>query len=143
MHKPHSQPTLFPGDLALKQQRHKIFVFIITACLYATVHACRTAWAYTKPSLTHDLALNSASLSWLDSSFLCAYAIGLYLSGWLGDRIKLTSLLGRGMILTVISLSAFVIVFGLMEMQTLLVGMFAFIMTGLGQSTVQKSYNDI
>jgi len=136
---PHQQP-IFPGALVTRQRKHKIFVFIITAALYACVHACRTAWAYSKPSLATDLGLDNASSSWLDSSFLCAYALGLYLSGWLGDRIKLTSLLGIGMIFTVISLGSFVIIFGFMKIQTLLTGMLAFIVSGLGQSTVSLVY---
>jgi len=131
-----TQSSQTQGPNAPRKRKHKIFVFAITAVIYSSLHASRTAWAYTKPSLGVALELNDTALSVLDTSFLAVYAIGLYLSEWLGDRMKLVLLLGKGMFLSISALGVFVYLFGFMKFSSLLLGAAVFALNGLGQSAV-------
>ncbi|GAA32582.2 MFS transporter OPA family solute carrier family 37 (glycerol-3-phosphate transporter) member 3 [Clonorchis sinensis] len=90
-------------------------VFILTYLAYALLHANRKAFGNLKPAITQvwtvpsrngSAHLLNSSETWsrsplfdsqenaamflgiLDSLFMASYAIGLYVSGWLGDRFN-------------------------------------------------------
>lgn len=116
--------------------KYKIIVFLITAFLYAALHSTRTSWAYSKPAISENINFSKYYFGVLDSCFLTAYAIGLYLSGWLGDRVGLKYLLTLGLISAALSFSLFALIEGLLKERSLYLDSFAFIIDGLGQSTV-------
>jgi len=128
-------------DSFLTKNRHQVLqasVFLITSGLYSMLHAARTSWAYSKPTLSEEGGFTTQRLSWLDFSFLSAYAIGLYLNGWLGDRVKLKSALFQGFCLAMFSLSAFAILDGILNLKSTVIGMLLFAINGLGQSVVRE-----
>ena len=116
----------------------QISAFTITALIYSMLHASRTAWAYSKPTLIEELDYNDTTLGWLDCAFLSAYGIGLFLNGWLGDRLKLKILLSLGVLLTIFAITAFSLIEGAMHFSTLFLGIPLFMLNGIGQSTVNK-----
>lgn len=118
--------------------KYKIIVFLITAFLYASLHSTRTSWAYAKPTISESINFSKYYFGVLDSCFLGAYAIGLYLSGWLGDRVGLKYLLTLGLVSASLSFASFAVIEGLLKERSLYLDCFAFIIDGLGQSTVQK-----
>jgi len=118
---------------------YKYLAFFLTGLLYAFFHSLRTVWGYIKPSLKDkDPFYTSSKLGFLDLAFTVAYAIGLYISGWLGDRMNLKKFLAMGTLTAAISLAAFGVLEGFIEIEKMGIDVFAFIFNGLGQSTVRK-----
>jgi len=107
------------------------------------LHASRTAWAYSKPTLIEELDYNDTTLGWLDCAFLSAYGIGLFLNGWLGDRLKLKILLSLGVLLTIFAITAFSLIEGAMHFSTLFLGIPLFMLNGIGQSTAFPGFMTI
>ncbi|PAA65147.1 hypothetical protein BOX15_Mlig033880g1, partial [Macrostomum lignano] len=118
-----SQPTQSAclGYLSF-MTRHHVTVFVLTFCCYAFFHASRKAVStvkdslikeWTPPNSSHPHLLPAAN--WqreplfsssksakeftgvLDTAFLLAYSVGLYLSGILGDRYDQRKLMAGGM----------------------------------------------
>ena len=118
----------------------QITAFIITALIYSMLHASRTAWAYSKPTLIEDLNYGESTLGWLDCAFLFSYGFGLFVNGWLGDRLKLKILLSVGILSTIFALIIFSITEGFLNFKTLFFGIPLFILNGLGQSTVKINF---
>ncbi|XP_065659896.1 sugar phosphate exchanger 3-like [Hydra vulgaris] len=103
---------------------HHFFVFVLTFFAYAFFHACRKAFSNIKDTMAKSITpqnsqnstepyypyktwnkehmfetLNDANvfLGILDTLFMFAYAVGLFISGVLGDRINLRYMLTFGM----------------------------------------------
>ncbi|KAI3524364.1 hypothetical protein L1887_03018 [Cichorium endivia] len=117
-------PTLNPPQKTLTF--HKISTLLITFIAYAAFHASRKPPSIVKSVLGPDpnpsnpnspqtgwAPFNSAEgphrLGELDLAFLSAYAIGMYFSGHVGDRIDLRVFLTIGMI----GSGIFTVLFGL------------------------------
>ncbi|KAH9503589.1 hypothetical protein Btru_066915 [Bulinus truncatus] len=104
---------------------HKAAVFIITFFSYAFFHANRKAFSNVKSSAADvwtphnltDRALEPRNLWYshdmfetnddavkfegvLDTAFMLAYAAGLFLNGYIGDRVNMRILLSAGMLST-------------------------------------------
>jgi len=115
---------------------NKYLAFFLTGLLYAFFHAMRTVWGYIKPSLKdQDPFYTSSKLGFLDLAFTVAYAIGLYVNGWLGDRINLKKFLTIGSLTAVGGLGLFAIMEGYFSIKKMGFDIFAFMFNGLGQST--------
>ena len=98
---------------------HHVVVFLLTFFAYAAFHACRKAFSNIKDSLqktwTPDNATYYPYETWqkvhvfenehdadvflgeLDTLFLFAYAVGLFIFGVIGDRVNLRLMLSGGM----------------------------------------------
>lgn len=123
-----------PSDKTMKYRQAGVFV--ITFAIYSMLHASRTAWAYSKPTVSEELGYSDSLLGLFDCSFLCAYGFGLFFSGWLCDRMKLKTLFSNGMMMTVTALALFSMAFGFLGEKNIAIGIITFILNGLGQSTV-------
>ena len=69
-----------------KTTKYQILGVGLTALAYSSIHLGRSAWPYTKHSLTW---LDDEFKGWIDFSFLLAYSIGIVVSGYLGDRLNI------------------------------------------------------
>lgn len=98
---------------------HHLIVFLLTFFSYSCFHATRKAFSNIKDSMQKEWTNNSVTLDppklWedrhffkdkhsaeiflgaMDTTFLLAYAVGLYISGILGDRFNLRKVLASGM----------------------------------------------
>ncbi|XP_058967908.2 sugar phosphate exchanger 3 isoform X1 [Pocillopora verrucosa] len=98
---------------------HHLIVFLLTFFSYSCFHATRKAFSNIKDSMQKEWTNNSVTLDppelWedrdffkdehsaelflgaMDTTFLLAYAVGLYISGILGDRFNLRKVLALGM----------------------------------------------
>ena len=87
-------------------------VFLLTFFAYASLHYSRKAFSTIKQRLkslqwfgsTHSTV---TALSTLDTTFLFTYALGLYASGIVGDRVNLRVAVCVGLVLTALSTLAF------------------------------------
>lgn len=102
-----------------KWTSHHLVVFLLTFLSYSCFHATRKAFSNVKDAMQKEWTNNSVSLDppeiWegrdffkdehhaelflgaMDTTFLMAYAVGLYISGILGDRFNLRNVLAFGM----------------------------------------------
>ena len=71
----------------------------------------------------------------LDTIFMVCYAIGLYLSGWLGERIELRKLVTAGTLSTAITLMVFGYVLPMMNCKSMTVWAVVWGLNGFAQST--------
>ena len=98
---------------------HHLTAFVLTFFLCALLHACRKSFSNIKDTMEKSLtAMNNSMypyniwqkehmfdnvgnanvfLGELDFLFLLAYSIGLYFSGYIGDRVNLRYMLSIGM----------------------------------------------
>uniref|UniRef100_A0A0N5AUP0 Sugar phosphate exchanger 3 n=1 Tax=Syphacia muris TaxID=451379 RepID=A0A0N5AUP0_9BILA len=96
---------------------HHLYVFLLTFFSYALLHASRKTLSTVKGSLietwTHnntlfvDIPSAESFLALLDGGFLGAYAVGLYVSGFLGDRYSPSKVLGIGMFFSAVMVFLF------------------------------------
>lgn len=141
-------------------ESHKAAVFVLTFFSYALFHANRKAFSNVKSSTaavwtphnitdrrlqpedlwySHDLFENEDDAEKfegvLDTSFMMAYAVGLFLNGYIGDRVNMRILLAIGMGST----SVLVFIFGCVAEWTLFYNKYFYtviwIINGLMQST--------
>ena len=99
--------------------RTQAVVFLLTFLNFACLHASRKSFSTIKNTLNSLHWFQSSSSlfppsttqtemdGFLDASFLLAYAIGLYTSGFLGDRTNPVSLIQVGLVLSSFCLIAF------------------------------------
>ncbi|MCP4807956.1 MAG: MFS transporter [Proteobacteria bacterium] len=78
----------------------RIQAFAMTWLAYAGFYFCRANWSIVKSAVGEDLGLSTVELGQLDTTYLALYAVGQFVSGWLGDRIGGARLVGLGLILT-------------------------------------------
>lgn len=117
-------------------RRNQIIVLFLTAIVYALNHSLRTVWGYAKPYLTKSNSYyTNPTLGYLDFSLTGAYAIGQYMNGSIGGWINVKLLLLIGSLCSIIGLSLFAGIEGFLSLNNYFVDFYAFIFTGLGQST--------
>ncbi|ETV79474.1 hypothetical protein, variant [Aphanomyces astaci] len=91
----------------------KLRTFVITFTTYATFHVARKSFSSIKGELSRELWMVSSLTSQsnmyglMDMVFLGFYAVGLYVSGMLGDRLDLRKFLAGGMVGVALVLVAF------------------------------------
>lgn len=129
--------------------RHHYFVFIHTFMSYAMLHATRKTLSTVKPSLIHTWTSNTSTphgpvfptqqaaaefLGVLDTGFLVAYAIGLYICGILGDNYNPRRLLAFGMMSSSIVVLCFGYLTETFHVYSPLIYSFLWILNGFIQS---------
>uniref|UniRef100_A0A8C2WRZ5 Solute carrier family 37 member 1 n=1 Tax=Cyclopterus lumpus TaxID=8103 RepID=A0A8C2WRZ5_CYCLU len=80
--------------------------FILTFLLYTSFHLSRKPISIVKVTYAHCHSILYISHAWnykqllgaMDYSFLCAYAVGMYLSGIIGERVPIRLYLTVGML---------------------------------------------
>ncbi|XP_074644505.1 sugar phosphate exchanger 3-like isoform X2 [Tubulanus polymorphus] len=119
---------------SLTWTHHHVAVFVLTFSSYAFFHATRKTFSNVKATLSQEWTPSENNLTqnqsrtddiWnkhhlfksdedaelylgtLDSIFMISYAVGLYISGFLGDRLNLRILLSGGMCLSAIVVFVF------------------------------------
>lgn len=116
---------------------YQLIAFFLTALVYTLSHASRTVWGYAKPYLsTAEPYFTSGKLGVIDFTFMASYAIGQYISGWLGDRVNLKVFVCSGITFAMTALCLFGFLEGFLLINSLPVALILFISNGLGQSTV-------
>jgi OPA family glycerol-3-phosphate transporter-like MFS transporter 3 len=91
---------------ATPSARDRVVVFALTYGSYAGFHMVRKAVANVKHDL-NGIGLSKRTLGTLDTLFLAAYAIGLYVSGSLADRFSVKRVLVIGTLLTALLTAMF------------------------------------
>uniref|UniRef100_A0A8C7FAY6 Solute carrier family 37 member 1 n=1 Tax=Oncorhynchus kisutch TaxID=8019 RepID=A0A8C7FAY6_ONCKI len=89
-----SSPLLMPP--VLSPCRYRAFTFGLTFLLYTSFHLSRKPISIVKVTHTDTDQLLGA----MDYSFLCAYAVGMYLSGIIGERLPIRLYLTFGMLMS-------------------------------------------
>lgn len=90
----------------LRAARARAIVFALTYGSYAGLHMVRKAVANVKHDL-NGVGLSKRMLGTLDTLFLAAYAIGLYVSGSLADRFDVKKVLVVGTLFTAVLTALF------------------------------------
>ncbi|VDK41707.1 unnamed protein product [Anisakis simplex] len=133
---------------------HHFVVFALTFLSYALLHASRKTLSAVKTSLVDvwtgngsgvdsnltvsalfpDAASAEQFLAVLDFAFLAAYALGLYISGLLGDRYNASNVLAIGMWLSSITVFLFGSFTGWLQFYSKIFYVVVWIASGLVQS---------
>uniref|UniRef100_A0A6Q2ZDM2 Major facilitator superfamily (MFS) profile domain-containing protein n=1 Tax=Esox lucius TaxID=8010 RepID=A0A6Q2ZDM2_ESOLU len=109
--------SLLPPSVVLSPCRYRAFTFSLTFLLYTSFHLSRKPisivkwlirlakpWGTLKTlncfSLCPDKSNYKQLLGAMDYSFLCAYAVGMYLSGIIGERLPIRLYLSVGMLMS-------------------------------------------
>ena len=109
--------------------RRRNLVWGVTWLAYATYYLGRKGFSAAKHSLKSAGLLSEQALGHIDTAYLGAYAVGQFVSGFLGDRVGARRLVGYGMLLS----SAACLAFGSVS-SALLFGVL-FTINGLAQAT--------
>lgn len=108
-------------------RRGRVVAFALTWLSYATYYFGRKGISVAKKPIASQLGENA--LVGVDTAYLAAYAVGQAVSGWFGDRIGPSRLIGFGMLLS----AACCALFGASSLS--IVFLLAFAVNGLAQST--------
>ncbi|XP_052283911.1 sugar phosphate exchanger 3-like isoform X3 [Dreissena polymorpha] len=140
---------------------HHIITFILTFSSYALFHATRKTFSNVKSTISSEWSstpgnethCNKPDKLWtahhmygksddaetylgvLDAVFMIAYAVGLYISGVLGDRYELRKVLSIGMCSTAVMVFVFGCVFEWTHFYNQYLYVIVWILNGLLQST--------
>jgi sugar phosphate permease len=101
----------------------------LTWVAYASYYLGRKGFSVVKSTLRHSLGVSERALGLIDTFYLAAYAIGLFFSGYVGDRVGARRLITCGLAVSALCCAAF----GAMN-AALWFGVLFFI-NGLAQST--------
>lgn len=115
-----------------KERRYRflrIQTFGFTWTAYASLYLTRSNLSVVKDALNVEIGLTNTQLGFIDTGYLIAYAIGQFVSGFLGDRIGGKRLVGIGLIATAI----LNLVFGVS--QTFMFFLLPWVLNGFAQST--------
>ncbi|MBK7585686.1 MAG: MFS transporter [Myxococcales bacterium] len=109
--------------------RYRWVVWALSWLAYASYYAGRKGLSVAKKSLHDQLGVSESALGAIDTSFLAAYSVGQFLSGFFGDHLGARRLVGFGMLASAVACAAFgasssALVFGV-----------CFAVNGLAQST--------
>jgi len=101
----------------------------LTWLAYASYYLGRKGFSVVKSTLRHSLGVSERALGLIDTFYLAAYALGLFCSGYVGDRVGARRLITFGLAVSALCCAAF----GAMN-AALWFGVLFFI-NGLAQST--------
>lgn len=104
-------------------------VFASTWLCYAGFYFCRKPFFITKSAIGDDLGLGPEELGWIGFAYLCAYTVGQFMSGAVGQRIGSRRLLLGGMALSVVATAIFGMAHGIGLLAVLMIA------NGFGQAT--------
>ncbi|XP_078340053.1 sugar phosphate exchanger 3-like isoform X2 [Crassostrea virginica] len=145
-----------------KYTHHHAAVFLLTFLSYAFFHATRKTFSNVKSTISdewspsyHNNTVNYTKpdqiwntrhlfnsrkdaepyLGILDAVFMISYAVGLYISGMIGDRLNMRLVLSFGMCSSAITVFVFGVVFEWIHFYNKYVYVIVWILNGLLQST--------
>jgi len=145
-----------------RRDSHKLSVFVLTFFSYAFYHGTRKAFSNVKsstgkvwtpqdqnasmPAISPDNIWNNHRLfdneadaerfqGVLDTTFMLAYAVGLFLNGYIGDRVDMRVLLSIGMIGTATTVFIFGCLCEWLQFYNKYFYVFIWVLNGLFQST--------
>lgn len=119
-------------------KRSQVVILVLTALLYALNHSLRTVWGYAKPYFSKsNTYYTSSKLGIIDFSFAASYAVGQYVNGSLADRLNVKVILFIGSAVAIIGLCLLASVEAFLALDNIFLDAFAFVLNGLGQSTVR------
>ena len=101
----------------------------LTWLAYASYYFGRKGFSVVKSTLRHTLGVSERALGVIDTFYLATYALGMFFSGYVGDRVGARRLIGYGLCVSAVCCVAF----GAMH-AALWFGVF-FCLNGLAQST--------
>ena len=79
----------------------------LTWVAYASYYFGRKGFSVVKSTLRHTLGVSERALGLIDTLYLAAYALGLFLSGYVGDRVGARRLIGYGLCASALCCAAF------------------------------------
>ncbi len=79
----------------------------LTWLAYASYYLGRKGFSVAKSTLRHALGVSESALGLIDTFYLAAYALGLFFSGYAGDRIGARRLIGLGLCVSAACCAAF------------------------------------
>ena len=120
-----------------KLKFYSITTFFALYFLYGTFHACRTSWSMMKTEIAEKTSFDKWTQGTFDTTFLISYASGLYIAGYVGDRIPLKLFLIGGTVIVFSGYMLFALFEGVWKFRIIPLDMLAFVINGIGQSTVR------
>ena len=110
--------------------------FILTVLAYSALHAARTSWSNIQNNFNASQGTSKAQYGLINMVFLLCYSIGMYFSGWLGDKVNVKYLIFGGSVGTIISYGLVGLIGEYTNMSfALILSLFA--INGIFQSTVK------
>ena len=79
----------------------------LTWLAYASYYFGRIGFSVVKSTLRHTLGVSERALGAIDSFYLATYALGMFVSGYFGDRVGARRLIGYGLCVSAACRAAF------------------------------------
>ena len=129
------------ADLIKRQRKRRIMyqvlIFTLTYVSYGTLHATREGWSIMKDKISEPnppgLDFDKPNLAAIDTAFYFSYSIGLFISGSLGDRVKINLMIGIGF-LFVCGINGAIGLGALFQIRQLWFYILGFVLSGIIQS---------
>jgi sugar phosphate permease len=91
----------------------KIIAFVLTFLGYASLHALREGWSYSKTQINNEFGISLNYLGIVDALYLIFYSGGMAILGSQIHRISLKSYIIMGLVLSSCSYMLFAVIYGL------------------------------
>ena len=90
-----------------ERRRDRYAAWALTWVAYASYYFGRKGFSVVKSTLRHTLGVSEYALGAIDTLYLVAYALGQFVSGYLGDRVGARRLIGYGLCVSALACAAF------------------------------------
>src|SRR5450432_207975 len=90
-----------------ERRGHRYAAWGLTWVAYASYYFGRKGFSVVKSTLRHALGVSEYALGVIDTLYLTSYALGQFVSGYLGDRVGARRLIGYGLIASAAACAAF------------------------------------
>lgn len=117
-------------------QLQQTLIFTLTFFGYASVHAIREGWSYSKPELEQAFNIERYQLGLVDTLFLFSYSIGMATIGNMSSKFNLKYYISFGLISASLCYSSFALVYSFTKKFSYIFACIMMCLNGLFQSTV-------
>ena len=114
---------------------HKVLVFVITFLGYASLHALREGWSFSKTELQDDVHVGKNLLGWVDALYLLSYSVGMAVLGSFIHRVSLKKYIIVGLICSSLSYMLFAFIYALTKWFNPVFMVFCMCINGFFQAT--------
>ena len=114
---------------------YHIYIYLITFMIYASFHALREGWSYSKVDISKQFNISKSYLGIVDGLYLVAYSLGMVILGSFMHKFTLKSYVLMGLCISCISYMLWMIVYSLTGFYSIVFMTIMMIVNGFFQAT--------
>ena len=119
----------------MKLTLYHVFVYFGTFMVYASLHALRAGWSYSKADVSSQLDVSKKYLGVVDALYLVCYSLGMVILGSLIHRIALKTYVIGGLTISCVSFMIWMVIYGITNFFNVVIMTILMMVNGFFQAT--------